>query len=184
MIAAAVAHHHAGATLTSPTIHSAVRKVFAGIKRQAARPVTPRGPLTFSILEEAASIVRQEGSLQGWRTLWRLNMQFYALLRWDEVSALRARDFNFHADHMDIRIKRSKTDQFHQGAAVRVARLKDAPHACPVNLTWIYLRMLKYPEGVNGLIQPRIRQSAEGQGGWANSSQLFQSSTGPQGSHQ
>ena len=97
-----------------------------------------------------------------------MNMQFYGLLRWDEVSALRIPDFTFHTEHMDVRIRRSKTDQLRVGATVRVARHQDSPHSCPVNLTWIYMRMLRYAEGVNGLMQPRIKQGSDGQGGWAN----------------
>ena len=136
-----------------------------GAKRSAGKPVPPRQPLTFDILEEVGSIVRSEGSLLAWRTFWRMDVEFCALLRWEEAAALRFKDFSFHAEYMDITIWKSKTDQHRQGATVRVARHKEAPQACPVNITLIFMRMLKYPNGFNGSMQPRILRDNQGQRG-------------------
>ena len=94
-----------------------------------------------------------------------MNVEFYAFLRWEEAASLRLEDFEFLADHMDITIRKSKTDQHRQGAVVRVARHKDAPHVCPVNITLIYMWMLRYPSRFNGSMQPRILPDDRGQRG-------------------
>ena len=142
-----------------------MKKVITGIKRRVAKPVSPKSPLSFDILAEVLAVATQRGSLLAWRTLWRINMEFFALLRWEEVANLRVQDIKFHGNHMDIFIKKSKTDQLRRGASVRVARHWEKPHACPVNITLIYIRMLKYSSGQNGLMQPRIITTKHGQAG-------------------
>ena len=151
--------------MPSPTVNTAVRKVLTGVKRRAAKPTTQRTPLTFEILHDAGVVTRASGSLKDWRTFWRMNIRFYALLRWDEAAALRVQDFTFNEGFMDIRVARSKTDQMNKGSSVRVARQPAKPHACPVNITQIYIRMLRYPSSCNGLMQPRISQDPEGHKG-------------------
>ena len=164
---ASIAHRHATEGLPSPTSSSEVRKTLAGIKRSLAKPTVRRDPLTFDILKDVGAIVRAEGSTTAWRTFWRMNMQFFALLRWEEVSRLRVSDLLFHPHHMDIHISRSKTDQFQEGSSVRIARQPDAPASCPVNVSAIYIRMLKYEPHTDGFMQPRLKAGTGG--GIANS---------------
>ena len=92
-------------------------------------------------------------------------MEFFALLRWEEVVALRIQDLSFFPHFLDVRVRKSKTDQLRQGSSVRIARQDNRPHNCPVNISQIYIRMLKYPPGFNGLLQPRIRNTKQGQAG-------------------
>ena len=155
-VTAAVAHKHAEASLPSPTTNSAVKKVLAGLKRATAKPTVQREPITFDILRKMGGAAREVGTLQAWRTFWRINMEFYGLLRWDEVSNIRIKDIAVGPEHMDIQISKSKTDQLKRGTQVRISRQTNEPHACPVNITLMYIRMLRYPEGHNGYMQPRI----------------------------
>ena len=164
-LTAAVAHRHAVEGHPSPTAHHVVRKVLEGAKRAAARPSAQKEPLSFTILREVGILVRRDSTLPNWRTYWRMVIEFYALLRWEEAAGLRINDLVFHQDHLDLYIGKSKTDQKRKGSWVRVARHKDTPHDCPVNITLIYIRMLKYPSGFNGSLQPRIIQDEQGQRG-------------------
>ena len=153
---AAVAHKHAEACLTSPTTHPTVKKVVTGIKRDTAKPCIPRKPMSYGILRDLGRIVRASGLLQDWRTYWRINMQFYGLLRWEETSKLTTADIAFTTQHMEINIKRSKTDQLKHGAQVRIARQTDAPDQCPVNITHVYMRMLRGDREDTVQLQPRV----------------------------
>ena len=109
---AAIAHKHAEEGLPSPTTCSEVRKMLSGIKKTLARPAVRRDPLTFEILRDLGVIVREDGSTAAWRTFWRMNIQFFALLRWEEVSRLRVSDFSFHLHHMDVRIRSTTRRHF------------------------------------------------------------------------
>ena len=182
--AAAVAHRHAQEALPSPIDHATVRKVLAGVKRTAAKPAVQRMPLSFKILEEVGHKVREDSSLKAWRTFWRMNIEFYALLRWEEVAVLRISDLSFHNQHMDVNVSKSKTDQMRQGANVRVARQLQKPHACPVNIILVYIRMLKYPAGFDGSVQPRILfcQGVH-KGSQEHVFKLLKSSAGLEGAH-
>lgn len=119
-----------------------------------------REPITYEILRSLGRLTREAGTLQVWCAFWKVNMEFYGLLRWDEVSNLRTQDIQATPEHMDVFIAKSKTGQLKQGTQVRISRQQQEPHACPVNITFMYIRMLQYPQGCNGYLQPRI--SSEG----------------------
>ena len=158
MLVAAIAHEHARHSVLSPTTNPIVKKVIEGIKRDQARPCVTREPLSFELLKELAAIARESGTLKHWRTVWRAYMQFYGLLRWDEVSQLTKNDLIFKGDCMDIHIRRSKTDQHWRGATVRIARQPEDPTHCPVKITQMYITALRYEHGGQVLcsLQPRI----------------------------
>ena len=165
--AAAIADLHKRHFLPSPTNHDSVKALLAAVKRNHGKPVNRRTPMSTDILSALNADLYKDknASLQKWRTVWRMNVAFYALLRWSEVSKLRWSDLSFHEGKMRIRIRRSKTDQCADGATVTVAD-NDNKAECPVRLTQLFYRKLGYStqeeERDEAGMQPRIRSTDKG----------------------
>jgi hypothetical protein len=52
-------------------------------------------PMTKEVLAQLiAHLNDTTPSLRMWRTVWRLNIAFYGLLRWDDVKRLQVSDFS------------------------------------------------------------------------------------------
>ena len=156
---AAVADRHLAEHMKSPTLDPSFRKMVAGIRRQLVRPSKVRAPLDLEILEEAFKLIEGGGRLQDWRTRCRLNLEFYGMLRWAEVSELRTEDLIFDTTGLVLHIRRSKTDQLGVGSYVRM-NMTDLEH-CPVEITRLYLQKLNYGTE-NGYLQPQVRSYKDG----------------------
>ena len=159
LLIAAVADRHLAGHLKSPTTDPSLRKMVTGIRRQLFRPARSRAPLDLEILEEAFKLIEGGGRLQDWRTLCRLNLEFYGMLRWAEVSALQMEDIRFDTTGMVLHIRRSKTDQLGKGTYVRI-NITDLEH-CPVEITRLYMQKLNYGTE-NGFLQPQVRTYKNG----------------------
>ncbi len=90
-----ISYHFRLEDLPSPTSGPLVSMYLKGLKRKNVekRLVTRRAkPLTKEILKKMIDLLysrEKEHSLRVWRTVWRVNLAFYALLRWDDVCRLR-----------------------------------------------------------------------------------------------
>ena len=155
MLVAAVSDRHLSEYLPTPTADPSFRRLLTGIRRQLFRPAVSKEPLTLEILQEAYDLLEGSGGrLQDWRTLVRMNLQYYGMLRWSEVANLRVDDVKFCTDGMVLHIRRSKTDQAGKGDFVRV-RMTEA-ESCPVEMTRSYIMKLRYGTE-NGYLQPQVR---------------------------
>ena len=155
----AVADRHLGEHLKSPTGDPSFRKMMNGVRRQLFRPSKSKAPLDKEILQDAFDLIEGGGRLQDWRTLCRLNLQFYGMLRWQEVSELKMDDIRFDESGLVLHIRKSKTDQLGEGAYVRIQATEE--ENCPVELTRLYLHKLNYGTE-NGFFQPQIRTYKDG----------------------
>ena len=163
LIVAAVADKHLSEYILSPTTDPSFRRLLSGVRRQLFRPAVSKEPITLEILQEAYDLLEGSGSrLQDWRTLVRMNLQYYGMLSWSEVASLRVDDVKFETDGMILHIRRSKTDQLGKGDYVRVHMTEAA--ICPVEMTRNYIFRLGYGTE-NGYIQPQIRTTSAGQSG-------------------
>ena len=158
---AAVADRHLGEHLQTPTTDSSFRKMMAGVRRKLFKPAKSRAPLDKEILQDAFELVAagDGGRLQDWRTLARLNLEFYGMLRWAEVSELRMEDIRFDTTGLILHIRRSKTDQLGAGQYVKIQATE--MDSCPVEITRRYIEKLQYGTE-NGFFQPQIRTYTEG----------------------
>ena len=89
------------------------------------------------------------------RTVWRIFIEFYGLLRFSEVSNLTFSDFTWTDLGYDIYIAKSKTDQTRKGDWVAIASQPGSPE-CPVAFTRKYLSMLPY---TSGFVMPSVEKS-------------------------
>ena len=159
LLIAAVADRHLAEYLPPPTQDASFRKMMAGVRRALFKPARQRAPLDKEILKDAFDLIEGGGRLQDWRTLCRMNIEFYGMLRWSEVSELRMEDIKFTNTGMIIYIKRSKTDQVGSGDYVRI-NMTEEDH-CPVEITRLYIYKLNYGTE-NGYLQPQIRTYKDG----------------------
>ena len=133
--------------------------MLTGVKKRIFRPAKSRTPLDLDILQDAFDLIEDGGKLQDWRTLCRMNLQYYGMLRWAEVSDLRMDDVTFDTTGMILRVKKSKTDQLGEGTFVKI-NMTELDH-CPVEITRLYIRKLNYGTE-NGFLQPKIRTYKDG----------------------
>ena len=159
LLIAAVTDRHLAEYLKPPTQDPSFRKMMAGVRRALFRPARQRAPLDKEILKDAFDLIEGGGRLQDWRTLCRMNIEFYGMLRWSEVSELRMEDIKFTNSGMIIYIKRSKTDQVGSGDYVRINMIEE--DHCPVEITRLYIYKLNYGTE-NGYLQPQIRSYKDG----------------------
>ena len=89
----------------------------------------------------------------------RMNIEFYGMLRWSEVSELKMEDIKFTNTGMILYIKHSKTDQVGSGDYVRINMMGE--EHCPVEITRLYIYKLNYGTE-NGYLQPQIRTYKDG----------------------
>ena len=89
------------------------------------------------------------------RTVWRVFIEFYGLLRFSEVSRLTFADISWTNLGLDIFISKSKTGQSGKGDWVSIASQSDSP-SCPVRFTRKYLSLLPFD---SGFIMPSVKRS-------------------------
>ncbi len=81
--------------LPSPTLEPIVGMYIRGLKREEtlrARPPRQSKPMTKEVLALMIQYLYEKPrSLRVWRTVWRVNVAFYALLRWDDICRLNVR---------------------------------------------------------------------------------------------
>ena len=159
---AAVADRHLGEHLQTPTTDASFRKMMAGVRRKLFKPAKSRAPLDKEILQDAYDLIAtgDGGRLQDWRTLARLNLEFYGMLRWAEVSELKMEDIRFDMTGLVLHIRRSKTDQLGAGQYVKIQATE--MESCPVEITRRYIEKLRYGTE-NGYFQPQIRSYKDGE---------------------
>ena len=146
-ILSAISHFHSRYYLTSPTTSRSVTRSLEGAKRLFGSPSISRKIITKSILESLISLTFQRDiSFVIFRTVWRITIEFYGLLRFSEVSNLTISDIIWNDLGFDIFIAKSKTDQTRKGAWVSIASQPNSIW-CPVNLTHRYLSLLNSNSG-------------------------------------
>ena len=166
--AAAISDWHKRHFVPSPTQHESVRLLLDAVKRQYSKPVVRRAPITPQVLHAVnESLNNKEISLSRWRTVWRVNIAFYGMLRWDEVSKLRWSDISFRDEKMFLFIRKSKTDQTAAGATVTITANATDPCQCPRDMTIMYFKQLQYSNSAvrkdQANMQPRVQSTSEGQ---------------------
>ena len=136
--ACAITWSHNLSGLESPIKHTLVIETLRGLKRQLARPISPKEPFEKEHIIKFVSIMKKE-SLSDVRNTTIIVLAFFALLRFDELSSILIKHVTFGVSHMEIKIPKSKADQLRQGDTVVVATLES--EYCPVKLLVNYMKL-------------------------------------------
>ena len=163
----AISHEHKKLFLPSPTDHPSIRLIMRAIRRKFSQPrraVEPLTPAHLLAMNRHLAQLGSDSSLELWRTIWRNNLQYYSACRFSEINELLTSDVTIqtHPNNcLILRIRKSKTDQLHQGVDKHVHAVPEETLLCPVRLTQLYLSRLRIhlPPGVpyKGYLQPRVR---------------------------
>ena len=107
-----------------------IETVLAGLQRSLAKPKVKKEPVTPTMLREMVDSLGAKPSLSDLRIVAIAVTAFSAFLRFDEIVKIRCCDVDFLSDHMVLKIRSSKTDQYRQGDEVVVAQTWTP--TCPV----------------------------------------------------
>ena len=116
-----------------------IRATLSGLQRRLAKPKVKKQPVSAAMLAALAESLGDSPSLADIRLVASSLLSFAAFLRYDELAKLRCCDLQFTERCMTVRIVSSKTDQYHQGDSVVVARTGSA--TCPVAMMERYMSM-------------------------------------------
>lgn len=112
-----------------PTKSDLVKTTFKGIRRRHGRPQRQVAPLVRD--ELVALLSTLDEGLHGQRNRALLLLGFAGALRRSELVGLQLGDLQFSPAGLTIQLRRSKTDQEHQGRPIGIPFARD-PRYCPV----------------------------------------------------
>ena len=143
----AISHFHSKFHFDSPTVSKAITRALEGAKRSHGRPSVSVKIFTIEHLKKLSNLAYSPScSLIFLRTIWRIFIEFFGLLRFNEVANLTYDDIIWHSDGFDLFIKKSKTDQHAKGDFVSFIKNCD-PSICPIALTIFYFKKLTIKQG-------------------------------------
>lgn len=148
---AAISFEHRRRCLSTPSRNEGVRLVLEGVRRELAKPSRQVKPFTLDIIDRAVKALGSSSSFMVWRTVWRMTVGLFGMLRFSEITRIRVRDI-FFSDSGDMRIfiPRSKTDQRSKGMTKWIPSLDKS--FCPVKLTRVFMSRFKLR---SGFMQPK-----------------------------
>ena len=153
-ILSAISHFHLKFHFPTPTTSRSVTRALEGAKHSFWKPSVSAKIFTPDHLLALSAVARKHSySFVFLRTGWRIFIEFFGLLRFNEVANLRYEDLIWTPIGFDILIKKSKTDQHAKGDYVSISRHSN-PVLCPVSLTLLYLKRLNY---TSGFILPSLK---------------------------
>jgi len=118
VIVSAIRHFHHEAGFASPTEHEGVLQVMRGIRRTIGVAATTKEPATAERV--AAMIAHIPDTLAGKRDRALILLGMAGAFRRSELVGLSVSDLAFTEKGLDVRIRRSKTDQEQQGQLVAI----------------------------------------------------------------
>ena len=139
----ALAWVHSLSGQPSPTASPFVQVVLDGLRRAHAKPVKKKEPFTAEMLKAIACHAIERDSLADTRLAAACLLAFAGFLRYDEISNIQPCEIKFNADHIFIKIPRSKGDQLRQGDEVVIARTDSI--TCPIAMQKRYMVKAKIP---------------------------------------
>ena len=163
----AIAYEHKIRFMAPPTEHPSLKLLMKSVRRNLTQPRSPVTPLTLAHLEKLNQYLESLGpkaDLVVWRTVWRLNIEYYTMCHFPEVNPLSTQDLTFcetPEPNFSILIKKSKTDQKGLGNTKNLYSVIGNRLLCPVSLTRRYLERLaehKPEQSYVGNLQPRVRK--------------------------
>lgn len=133
------AHRIAG--VTDPSESELVKSILEGAKRILSRPKKKKEPVDSNSMIKLFDKYQDRNSLKEVRLLLMCSLMYTGFLRFNELCNITAKDIVFHTSHVNIFIRKSKTDCYRHGNNVVISRLDSS--YCPVKLLQSYLVLAK-----------------------------------------
>lgn len=132
---------HSISGFKDPTQGGIISSLLGAAKRKLGKPHVAKDAVTSADLVKLCVMYEFNNDLKVRRDLSMLTLAFAGFLRFSELASLRLEDLVFKPDHLELRIKRSKTDQEGKGETVFVS--KGVSQACPLLQLERYLDLAK-----------------------------------------
>ena len=114
----------------APTDSNLVKNILEAAKRKLAKPVIKKQPITLELLMKVYNTLFIEKNIKNQRTICAFLLSYAGFLRSAELLKLRRSDIIFNSVYMSVFIESSKTDKYHDGAWILIARTGTV--LCPV----------------------------------------------------
>jgi site-specific recombinase XerD len=141
---AAIAWAHKMAKFESPRGSSEVRLLMKGVARTLGRAQAQKAPILVPALRRM--VAGLSGELAGLRDRALLLLGFACAFRRRELVALNVEDLSWDVEGMNVRVRRSKTDQEGEGEVLGV-HFGEHPETCPVRAVRAWLEAAHLVEG-------------------------------------
>ena len=134
----------------NPCKSSLVVNAKEGALRSVGRTVTKKEPITPEILDNLVKMYGSETTnIFELRTMCLFLLGYAGFFRFSELVNIKREDISFYEHYMCIRITKSKTDQYREGAEAVIA--KTGLTTCPVTMLQRYIS-LACVDNSNGFI--------------------------------
>ena len=111
-------------------IYNVCRQIIqAGHRMLGRTPINRKLPLAQMHIKKLFERY-SERSFKNLQILCLIVLGFFAFLRWDDLSQLRASDIHLRGDHAAVFLEKTKNDQYREGSWDLVARSRTF---CPVS---------------------------------------------------
>ena len=147
----------------NPVNNSLVRNVMESAKRSVCKPVVHKLAVPKEVLVQFCASLDASNDCLDRRDVAMFLLLFAGFLRFNELSNLRCNDIEIFESHMDLLIRKSKTDQLRLGNHTVVARTGLV--SCPVQAMERYLIAAGFEVGSRGagyLFKPGFRSGTRG----------------------
>ena len=129
---------HDIAGVANPMTNPFAKTVVEGAKRETAKPVVKKTPISKDVLTACCQKYASCNELPIRRDISIALLLFAGFFRFSELAGLTIKDIAISGSHLTIQVTRSKTDQYRKGDEVVIARSDKV--TCPVlNLEKYYV---------------------------------------------
>ena len=123
----AISHFHSKYHFSTPTTSRSVIRALEGAKQTFGRPSVSAKIFTPDHLKTLATFAYKPScSFIFLRTVWRIFIEFFGLLRFNEVANLQFKDLSWTSVGFDLFIRKSKIDQHAKDDFVSISRNSDS----------------------------------------------------------
>ena len=94
----AIAYEHKIRFQNPPTDHPSLKLLMRSVRRNLSQPRSPVTPLTLDhllLLNQHLESLGEKADLVTWRTVWRLNLEYYTMCRFSEVNPLTTKELHY-----------------------------------------------------------------------------------------
>ncbi len=130
---------HDLAGVHNPMENKFLQNLVEGAKREHAKPVSKKSPVTSEALEECCIKYQGCNTLTVRRDISMALLLFAGFLRYNEIADLKIQDVVICDTHLQLTIRKSKTDQYRKGNELVIHRSNKI--TCPVLNLEKYMRV-------------------------------------------
>ena len=141
--------------LNNPCEDKLAKMTLEGSKRILAAPVKRKEPVTVDMLRKIINLYSSNLNLKSVRLCTLFLLGFSGFLRYSELADICMKDLQICEGHIQINIKRSKTDQYRQGQNIIIA--KTGSDLCPVFWLNKYITLANLISGSDQFLFSPIR---------------------------